>query len=160
MKSVLSKIGHFGHAKRGFTLIELLVVIAIIGILSSVVLASLNTARSKGTDAKVQSEMRSVAVNAEIYYDNNDNAYQTGSSATSACDAANTLFSSTNPNIAQIVEDLESIPGDMHCNVNADGDAYLFSHVLTATTSAFCVDSTGQAKITAGTIGNTTYVCP
>ncbi|MFT5179891.1 MAG: prepilin-type N-terminal cleavage/methylation domain-containing protein [Candidatus Paceibacteria bacterium] len=57
--------------KKGFTLIELLVVIAIIGLLSSVVLASLNTARARGNDAKRLSEMRSIMTALELYYNDN-----------------------------------------------------------------------------------------
>ncbi len=58
-----------GEGGRGFTLIELLVVIAIIGILSSVVLASLNTARKKSRDARRLSDIKQLQMALEMYFD-------------------------------------------------------------------------------------------
>lgn len=62
-------------SKKGFTLIELLVVIAIIGILSSVVLASLNTARSKGSDATIKSNLGGTRSQAELFSSVNGDSY-------------------------------------------------------------------------------------
>ncbi|HWO07316.1 MAG TPA: prepilin-type N-terminal cleavage/methylation domain-containing protein [Candidatus Paceibacterota bacterium] len=55
--------------EAGFTLIELLVVIAIIGILSSVVLASLNSARQKGRDARRVSDLKQLQLALELHFD-------------------------------------------------------------------------------------------
>lgn len=54
---------------KAFTLIELLVVISIIGFLSSVVLASLNSARNKAVDAKVISDLKAITTALELFYD-------------------------------------------------------------------------------------------
>lgn len=55
--------------KNGFTLIELLVVIAIIGILSAIVLTSLGSAKQKGRDARRVSDIKSIQLALELYYD-------------------------------------------------------------------------------------------
>ncbi len=55
--------------KKGFTLIELLVVIAIIALLSTTVMSSLSSARSKGRDAVRVSELRSIQAALEMYFD-------------------------------------------------------------------------------------------
>lgn len=60
---------------KGFTLIELLVVIAIIGLLSSVVLASLSTARMKANDAKRQVTLKQVSIALELYALDNGGKY-------------------------------------------------------------------------------------
>ena len=55
--------------KKGFTLVELLVVISIVGLLSSVTLASLNSARVKANDAKALSNLREIENALTLYYD-------------------------------------------------------------------------------------------
>jgi len=57
--------------RNGFTLIELLVVIAIIGLLASIVLVSLNSARTKGRDAKRAADINQIATALELYNSTN-----------------------------------------------------------------------------------------
>ena len=54
--------------KKGFTLVELLVVVSVIGVLTTVVLSSLNDARDKAKEKAILAEVRSVYQEGEIYY--------------------------------------------------------------------------------------------
>lgn len=76
---------------RGFTLIELLVVIAIIGILASVVLASLNDARKKSRDARRVADIKNIQLALELYYDSNAAKYPTSGAGIGALDTAGFL---------------------------------------------------------------------
>ena len=66
--------------KKGFTLIELLVVVAIIGLLSTLSIVALNTARAKARDARRVSDIKQIQTALELYY--NDNAAYPSSTAT------------------------------------------------------------------------------
>lgn len=68
-KKVSEKASPGSGSPRGFTLIELLVVIAIIGILASIVLASLNTARRKSRDARRIADVKQIQLALELYFD-------------------------------------------------------------------------------------------
>ena len=136
------------HIKnKGFTLIELLVVIAIIGILASVVLASLNTARAKGADAAIKSNLNNARSQAELFYDTYANPLNT---YTAVCTATN--------GIAQFVTAATSAGGTATC-ADTGGAAYRVSSPLkTSATSYYCVDSTGKAITTATAPSGT--ACP
>ncbi len=58
-------------AKDGFTLIELLVVIAIIGILSTLAIVALGSARAKSRDSKRVADMQAIQKALELYYADN-----------------------------------------------------------------------------------------
>ena len=69
-----------GVRARGFTVVELLVVMAIIGLLSSIILATLNTSRQKARDNSRQTSLRQVQIALDLYY----NAYGTYPASMSA----------------------------------------------------------------------------
>lgn len=59
-------------AERGFTLIELLVVIAIVGLLSSVIILGLNSARMKARNAKRLADVTQLSSALELYFNHNN----------------------------------------------------------------------------------------
>ncbi|MDP3645644.1 MAG: prepilin-type N-terminal cleavage/methylation domain-containing protein [bacterium] len=63
---------------EGFTLIEMLVAIAIIGILATVVIASLSSARMKGRNARRVSDLKQLQLAVVEYYDLNSGFPSTG----------------------------------------------------------------------------------
>ena len=71
------------HASQGFTLIELLMVIAIIGMLASIIVGSLNYARTRARDIKRITEVQNVQTALQLYFESNGNYPPLGLFATS-----------------------------------------------------------------------------
>jgi prepilin-type N-terminal cleavage/methylation domain-containing protein len=140
-------------APRGFTLIELLVVIAIIGILSAVVLASLNTARNKGNDAAVKSNLATIQTQAELDYDTYGNKYDNTASppgfAAAACPTSGTTMFAGDPTVKAAIASAVSASGQTIsatvCYMNAGGSAYAIQIPLKSS-GYWCIDSTGAGK--------------
>ena len=144
---------------KGFTLIELLVVVAIIGILSSVVLASLNGARGRGADAAVKSNLANMRAQAEMVYDNAPGSY--------AGVCADTTITS-------MLTSAGAAAGITSAIVTAAGTAGTSTSILchsqaaswaadvplkTDSTKSWCVDSTGASKQLTGYLAINDYDC-
>lgn len=147
---------------RGFTLIELLVVIAIIGILSSVVLASLNTARSKGSDATIRSNLEGTRSQAELFNSVNNYSYLNVCTNTTVSNVKSiytmVLAAATASSIATVSRNAAGTGTNAVCNDTAAGWAAQVP-LKSTTNTWFCVDSNGYATTTTVTkIGGTTDV--
>jgi len=98
-------------SQEGFTLIELLVVIAIIGLLATIVLVSLNTARIKARDARRQSDMRQISLAMEMWYDSNSSSYCLPGPGATNCNWANTYATACSGAIGSFMPAIPTDPG-------------------------------------------------
>ena len=124
--------------KSGFTLIELLVVVAIISLLSSVVLASLNSARSKARDAKRKEDLHQIRLALQLYYD----AYGIYPSAkpNNACGSSTELdwahsigtcggqWLTADSNFYQFMPSVPVDPLNTGANAGSSGTSYVYSY--------------------------------
>ncbi|PIZ93362.1 MAG: hypothetical protein CO029_01735 [Candidatus Magasanikbacteria bacterium CG_4_9_14_0_2_um_filter_41_10] len=90
--------------KQGFTLIELLVVIAIIGLLSTLAVVALGSARSKANDAKRLSDIKQVQTALELFYTDNNAYPTTTASGITLGDSSNACLNSTGFHVTGVTD--------------------------------------------------------
>lgn len=140
------------RSKHGFTLIELLVVIAIIGIIASIVLASLNSARDKGVNAAIRNDLTHARAQVALYYDDSNIRYEVADGVDSVC--VNSI-TSTPKGIAGFVTATDDLNGLGLADCNDDPSSWAVAAQLVGTQSNqyYCTDSVGFADILTGTVG-------
>ena len=145
--------------KGGFTLIELLVVIAIIGLLSSIVLASLSTARVSAREARRASDMHSVINALQLYYIDNNARYPGNFGQHAACGTQYSCLGNMAP--ALVPKYIGAIPEDpayrnnnlnyRYCTSNTGAITYYVLYRVNEKTGKWCLPQ-GQPGLPTGTL--------
>lgn len=138
--------------KKGFTLVELLVVIAIIGLLSTLAVVALGSARSKARDARRISDIKQIQTALELYFAD-QGAYPVaatpgvvlgGASAGALCDSgfeANQSACTGSVYMGQIPANFDQ-PADVadYTYISADGSTYSIDFELEGVVSGLSED--------------------
>jgi len=126
----------------GFTLIELLMVVAIIGILISITIVSISSARNKATDKAIVSNMVTLRSQAALYYDGIGAQSYGNSSVT--CTSG--LFSS-DPVIIAAIAKLQTYTDVDHVVCSNTANSYAVASQLKSSNDYYCLDPVTTGKI-------------
>ena len=150
--------------KQGFTLIELLVVIAIVGILSTIVLSSLSSARIKGQGTSIKVQLSNMRSQAELFYSSSGNNYGNYlvSGTCSTAVTTNIFGSASTGTLKPLLTGVNSIQAlsstNSRCAVGNTGESAgtgsswaLGIQDPSNTANFFCVDGFGASKTSAQT---------
>lgn len=127
------------HRQSGFTLIELLVVIAIIGVLATVVLASINQAQKKGRDTRRVRDVQEIQKAIELYILANNEAPNLGDPSCTDPFSANSNCIAVEPSVSwdvlatQLAPYIKTMPRDP-CGINCyeEDESIYFSYYYAA----------------------------
>ncbi len=137
--------------KKGFTLIELLVVIAIIGLLSTLAVVALSSARTKARDSKRLSDLKQLQTALELYYTDR-NGYPSAATAVTLGSASYNCLGSngiTTNALCGTTKYMGLVP--------TDPGSYSYSYVSAASTT---YSITAQLEGTVNGLSGNIYVTP
>ncbi len=147
-------------ANQAFTLIELLVVIAIIGVLASIILVALNSARVKAKDGKIIADVQQIRVEAFSKFNGADYsaALNPGNSTPGN---ANGIIAGSGTKGKMLTDDAVAQGGSVFAITNAGPTQFAIYGSLQAqpANTYFCLDSTGRSD-QAVTTATPTVACP
>ena len=154
---------------KGFTLIELMVVIAIIAVLSGVVLAALSSSNSKGNDSKIQSQLKSMVNQANLFLGTMGTGYVPAIAYQPATipgawpggtPASGTLFNDNTISSNSLYNLASKLPSSVYIYYGWDGVAPIsggrWFFASTLSDGAYCVDYTAKVKRYTGTVPTST----
>lgn len=134
--------------KKGFTLIELLVVVAIIGILATVIVGSLSSAREKSKIAKIQTAMKSFLPQLLLTTgDTVTNGYIYGDCPANTAAAGTTILSDTK--LMAILDSARSVANNnrARCYFNiTSNNQWAIAVEYPDGNTVWCTDSSGAGK--------------
>ena len=141
----------------GFTLIELLVVIAIIGTLATIVLAAVGSSRAKGADARLQSQLKQMVAQSNLYTGANSAVAATTNTSDAVVGAAGgNLFTDNVTTDRGLFNLITKLPAGTVIYYGASGSSPIsggtWAFAAALSNGSFCVDHTGTSKIQTTTV--------